>query len=370
VPPCSPRGELSDTRGGDDRCTHRGRYQAPGTPQTDEKPLHLYLTAATAVEGLEAKQKAVDDAAAYLESLIRGEGLPPPQQQQHSMHAHPPPGHQHSPNVHAPPPGGCSLGAGCLYECVAYGVQESVHMRGLVEATVQSMSHFSDSTFTRHAGHAAGYGYHHYYGAPLLPAPAPHAAQYAGATNSSNGEGGGGGTGGGGGGGAVRLSIPVCLAPTAVEPSAGMGVHARLTGTADANFAHVLTQTGVRCTLRGLGTADAPHEPLQVVLDAPTLNALQAARALVENLVGTVVTDVMRVNPSAAAVAAAPMGYPQLQSMPTGGYGMLQQPPPHATGRWGASLQPHHMGGMGVGMGMHAPPPSAYAQPSYNNGVS
>ena len=105
-----------------DMLEHRGRYQAPGTPQTDEKPLHLNLTAVNSVEGTEAKQKAVDDAATYLESLIRGGGLPPPQQQhqqhpqypppqqQRALHALPPPGHHpHYPNAHAPPPGACTV---------------------------------------------------------------------------------------------------------------------------------------------------------------------------------------------------------------------------------------------------------------------
>lgn len=264
-----------------------------------------------------------------------------------------------------------SLRGGDLHVCVWYGVDESVvgAHEGFSGGNRADDTIPSDSTFTRHAGQAAGYRYPHHYGAPPVPAPAPFAAQYPGATNSSNGEGGSGGAGGGGG--AVRLSIPVRLAAAAVEPSAGMGVHARLTGAADANFTHVLTETGVRCTLRGLGTADAPNEPLQVVLEAPTPNALQAARALVENLVGIVVTDIVRTNPSAAAMAP-PIGYPQSQSAPTGCYGMPQQPPLHAMGRqqWGEPPLPHHMGGMGMGMGMRAPQLSSYTQPPYNNGVS
>jgi hypothetical protein len=35
-------------------------------------------------------------------------------------------------------------------------------------------------------------------------------------------------------------------------------------GAGGSHFAHVLAETGVRCSLRGLGTADAPAEPLQV----------------------------------------------------------------------------------------------------------
>jgi hypothetical protein len=100
-----------------------GRYQPPGTPHTDEKPLHLYLTPAAGVEGLEAKQRAVDDAAAYLESLIRhgGNNTPAPPQQQYlnpnmpNPHQHPPPGYgygyggvvappgQYAPGYHPPP---------------------------------------------------------------------------------------------------------------------------------------------------------------------------------------------------------------------------------------------------------------------------
>lgn len=122
------------------------------------------------------------------------------------------------------------------------------------------------------------------------------------------------------------------------SPDPLFDLNMRLRGVGDANFAHVVRETGTNVRLRGAGTIEDPHLALHLFLECATMQGLESAHRLCENLVMTVREDYLRFDPLTALSNDKPTAIAPWQSdYSTVSTPMQQQPQGQAA--WGHNQQ-------------------------------
>mmetsp|Transcript_9620 Transcript_9620/g.16530 ORF Transcript_9620/g.16530 Transcript_9620/m.16530 type:complete len:449 (-) Transcript_9620:484-1830(-) len=110
------------------------------------------------------------------------------------------------------------------------------------------------------------------------------------------------------------------------SPDPLFDLNMRLRGVGDANFAHVVRETGTNVRLRGAGTIEDPHLALHLFLECATMQGLESAHRLCENLVMTVREDYLRFDPLTALSNDTPTAKaPWASEYPTVSTPMQQQ---------------------------------------------
>jgi len=110
------------------------------------------------------------------------------------------------------------------------------------------------------------------------------------------------------------------------SPDPSFDLYTRLRGVGDANFAHVVRETGTNVRLRGAGTIEDPHLALHLFLECATMQGLESAHRLCENLVMTVREDYLRFDPLTALSNDTPTAKaPWASEYPTVSTPMQQQ---------------------------------------------
>ncbi|CAL8471825.1 g11367 [Coccomyxa elongata] len=294
----------------------RGRYMAPGMPQSDtEQPLYLFITpGASASENDAEKQRCVDMAAAEIQGILQGQrvqkGGPYQPASQRAFNAVGPP--QQAYNMQPPAPGVQPYGA--VPPAAASGQYPG--------AAVQ-------------------------YGQPGVPPGLPPGVQSA--------------------------SLWVRL-----EAAPEFNLCQRLKGPNNGFLDHIAKETGATVALRGRGSGTQEAEPLHIFVSSALPKAFADASKLAQNLIDTVRAEHAKAYPyppsggppAAAGVppayGAGPPPYGTATPYGAGPYGYpLPTAAPYGYPSPGAAPYGQPAGGYGPPYGApnQAPPPGAYGTP-------